>query len=246
MADSVDTARDRLLERLGLDRAPARFDEALTHPSWANEHKALGAKDNQRLEFLGDGVLDLCVSEIVLDRMPEADEGALTRAYHALVNTEALASWARLNGVGAALRLGRGAIADGSADRANVLADALEAVVAAVYLDSGLEAARKVSARIVGDAIANIGELVARDPKSQLQESVQAEGAPPPSYRVLSVEGPDNARTFVIGVEIGGVLVAEGRGRSKKLAEQAAAATALAQRAAESAVSTEAMPESPR
>lgn len=247
MADTVENARARLLERLGLARAPARFAEALTHPSFANEQRAPRPSDNQRLEFLGDGVLDLCVSEIVLDRMPDADEGALSRAYHSLVNTEALAAFARNHDVGAALQLGRGALAQRTAERANVLADAVEAIVAAVYLDGGLDAARALSTRIVADGMARIDEIVARDPKTALQELVQARGAEAPSYRVLSSEGPPHARTFVVAVEIDGVLVAEGRGRSKKLAEQAAAAAALALGAAGPAEPPpEAPPESPR
>lgn len=230
MSDPVLEARKALLSRLGLDRPPARFDEALTHPSWKNENRSSEISDNQRLEFLGDGVLDLCVSELLLRKMPAADEGALSRAYIALVNTEALARWARANDVGPALRLGRGAIADKSAERESVLADAVEAVLAAVYLDGGLDAARQVTRRIVGDELLRLDDLTARDPKSQLQEVLQAEGGVPPSYRVRSIEGPDNARTFVVEASIGGEVIAEGRGRSKKQAEQAAAAAALESR----------------
>lgn len=227
MSDTITEARRILLERLGLAAPPARFDEALTHPSWANENRALKARDNQRLEFLGDGVLDLCVSEILLEKMAGADEGALSRAYHALVNTEALARWARESCVGASLRLGRGARADGSADRANVLADAVEAVLAAVYLDGGLEAARHVTLRIVADGLARLEDLTARDPKSELQELLQGAGGTAPSYHVCSMEGPDNARIYVVEVSIDGQVAAQGSGRSKKQAEQAAAAAAL-------------------
>lgn len=227
MSDPVLEARKALLLRLGLDRPPARFDEALTHPSWKNENRSSEVGDNQRLEFLGDGVLDLCVSELVIEKMPKADEGALSRAYIALVNTEALARWAKANDVGPALRLGRGAIADKSAERATVLADAVEAILAAVYLDGGLGAARKVTLRIVGDELLRLEKLTARDPKSQLQEVLQAEGGVPPSYRVRDIEGPDNARVFVVEAFVEGEVIGEGRGRSKKQAEQAAATAAL-------------------
>lgn len=230
MSDPVLEARRALLEKLGLDHPPARFDEALTHPSWTNENRSSLSPDNQRLEFLGDGVLDLCVSELLLEKMPDADEGALSRAYIALVNTEALARWARANAVGPALRLGKGAIAERSAERANVLADAMEAILAAVYLDGGLDAARDVTRTIIGDGLDRIDELTARDPKSELQEVLQAEGGAPPSYQVRSIEGPPNARIYFVEAVIDGQVVAEGHGRSKKQAEQAAAAVVLEDR----------------
>lgn len=227
MKPPFEKAREALLEKLGLDRPPARFDEALTHPSWTNENRSKGMPDNQRLEFLGDGVLDLCVSEILLEAMPEADEGELSRAYIALVNTQALARWAKANQVGQALRLGRGAIADKSAERANVLADAVEALLAAIYLDGGLDAARKATHCIIGDDLSRLDELTARDPKSELQELVQAGGAPPPTYRTVGVEGPPNAPEFVVELTIDDKVVATGRASSKKRAEKNAAATAL-------------------
>lgn len=228
MSDSITEARKALLSRLGLERAPARFDEALTHPSWKNENRSSPVDDNQRLEFLGDGVLDLCVSELVMNKMPQADEGSLSRAYIALVNTEALAKWARANGVGPAIRLGRGAIADKSSERPNVLADAVEAILAAVYLDGGLEAAEQVVLRIVGDGIHRLEELAARDAKSRLQELLQAESRLPPSYRVREVEGPPNEPVYIVEAWIDDKVAGEGRGRTKKQAEQAAAAEVLA------------------
>ena len=224
----LQRARADLLARLGLAVAPRDFEEALTHPSYANEHRAEGIADNQRLEFLGDAVLDLCVSEILLERLPDSDEGILSRAYGALVNGESLARWARDNAVGAALRVGRGAATTGISDRTNVLADAVEALVAAVYLDGGLEGARRVSALIVGDGLSDMAELGRRDAKTTLQELVQAHGGAAPAYHVVAVEGPDHDRRFVMSVELGGQSVAEGRGRTKKLAEQAAATAALA------------------
>jgi ribonuclease III len=227
MPKSVEEARARLLERLGLEQAPPHFDEALTHPSYANEHRAEHIADNQRLEFLGDAVLDLCVSELLLEKLSESDEGVLSRAYGALVNAEALAGWARASGVGPALLVGKGANATGIRERTNVLADAVEAIAAAVYLEGGLPAARRLAWLIVEDRLASATELSRRDPKTTLQELLQSGGAPAPNYRVLSVEGPDHERQFVIGVEVDGEVVAEGRGRTKKLAEQAAAAAAL-------------------
>jgi ribonuclease-3 len=224
----IERARAELLSRLGLEAPPPHFAEALTHPSYANEHRAEGVADNQRLEFLGDAVLDLCVSELLLEKLPASDEGTLSRAYGALVNGESLARWARENGVGEALRVGKGATTTGISTHTNVLADAVEALVAAVYLDGGLAAARRISALIVAAGLADATELSRRDAKTALQELVQARGAPAPAYHVVAVEGPDHDRRFVMSVDIGGVSVAEGKGRTKKLAEQAAATAALA------------------
>lgn len=235
---------DDLLQRLGeagvdLGVAPGdegglpHLEEALTHPSFANEQKPGRRADNQRLEFLGDAVLGLLASELLMQRFPAAKEGELSLMRSLLVNTDALAAWARRIGLGAALRLGRGADAAGERERDNVLADAVEALVGAVFLDRGIEVARRLSAAIVGDPLARLGasSAVGRDPKSELQEQVQAEGGPSPRYRVVGVEGPDHRRAFVVVVEVDGEILGEGRGRSKKLAEQAAARAAIAARA---------------
>jgi ribonuclease-3 len=227
MAKSIDDARNDLLARIGLTEPPRHFEQALRHPSYSNEHRTENLADNQRLEFLGDAVLDICVSELLLERLPEADEGVLSRAYGALVNGESLARWARDNGVGAALQVGKGAAATGINERTNVLADTVEALVAAIYLDGGLDAARAVSALIVEKGLADVAELGRRDAKTTLQELLQAGGGEAPAYRLLSVEGPDHDREFLMAVEVAGKRLAEGRGRTKKLAEQAAASAAL-------------------
>src|SRR5262249_43448562 len=153
-SSNLAQARAALLARLGLARAPARFDEALTHPSYANEHRRERVPDNQRLEFLGDGVLDLCVSEALLEALPEANEGVLSRAYAALVDTETLASWGREVALGEALQVGKGALHSGIRDQSSVLADAVEALIAAVYVDSGLDAARQLARLIIKDKVA--------------------------------------------------------------------------------------------
>jgi ribonuclease-3 len=228
MPSPREHALAELLRMLGLTNAPALFERALTHPSYANEHREnQNVQDNQRLEFLGDAVLDLCVSEILLERLPSADEGVLSRAYGALVNADALADWARARGVGPALLVGKGAAVSGVPERTNVLADAVEAIIAAVYLDGGLEQARRIAELIVEEGLSRSGELARRDSKTELQEWMQSRGCGAPAYRVMLVEGPAHDRRFVVGVEIDGAIVAQGRGRSKKLAEQAAAALAL-------------------
>lgn len=212
------------------------LDEALTHPSFANEQRPGQRIDNQRLEFLGDAVLGLCASELLMCRFPEAKEGDLSLMRSLLVNTEALAAWARAVEIGRALRLGRGADAAGERSRETVLADAVEAIVGAVYLDRGFDAARGLSAVIVAEPLARLESprAASRDPKSELQEQVQAEGGPSPRYRVTSAEGPDHLREFVVVVEVSGVVLGEGRGRSKKLAEQSAARGAIDARRAQS------------
>src|ERR1700733_9102433 len=165
-------ARERLAAWLGGLIGTADiplFAEALTHPSFANESRA---KDNQRLEFLGDAVLGLCVSELLARAYPEADEGELTRMRSALVNAEALAQWARERGLGECLAMGRGASSAAERDQTNVLADAVEAVVAAVYEARGLDAARALVGEVARGALDEVSRLGARDPKSALQERV--------------------------------------------------------------------------
>lgn len=205
------------------------LEEALTHPSFANEQRGPRRVDNQRLEFLGDAVLGLCVTELLMERFPEAREGELSLMRSALVSADALAAWARDVGLGAHLRLGRGADVAGEREQTNVLADAAESLVAAVYLDRGMDSARALSRRIVDGPLSRLasGALPGRDPKSQLQERVQARGLPSPRYLVVDTEGPDHDRVFLVAVEVGGEAIGQGRGRSKKLAEQAAARAAL-------------------
>jgi ribonuclease-3 len=201
-----------------------RFDEALTHPSFANESKA---PDNQRLEFLGDAVLGLCVSELLAANFPNADEGALTRMRSALVNADALARWARIVNVGNCIMLGRGARASGERDQTNVLADAVEAIVAAVYEALGLDAARALVREVVREPLAATDLLDGRDPKSELQERLQAQGLAAPIYKVVGTSGPPHEPIFVVAVFSGDDVLAQGEGRSKRLAERAAAAAAL-------------------
>jgi ribonuclease-3 len=217
--------RMKLAAILGTEAAIARFDEALTHPSFSNE---TGLPHNQRLEFLGDAVLGLCVSELLQARFPDADEGSLTRMRSALVNATALARFAKKIDLGASLALGRGARTSGEREGLNVLADAVEALVAAVYDALGLEAARKLTFAVVEDPLAELGSDKTLDPKSALQERVQARGEPTPTYRVVKSEGPAHDPTFVVEVLVGERVLAQGEGASKKAAERAAAMAALA------------------
>ena len=232
-----------LADRLRIESDLPHLDEALTHPSFANEQRGRCA-DNQRLEFLGDAVLGLLVGELLMERLPTAKEGELSLLRSLLVNAEALATWARVVGVGPALRLGRGADAAGERERENVLADAVEAIVGAVYLDRGTTAARALATAIVSEPLGRLegSSTVGRDAKSELQEQVQARGGSSPRYRVVDAVGPDHRREFVVVVEVDGAMLGEGRGRSKKLAEQAAARAAIDARAAAAALPIDAAP----
>lgn len=205
------------------------LEEALTHTSFANEQRRSKRADNQRLEFLGDAVLGFLVSELLMDRYPSAREGELTSMRAMLVNTEALAAWARSVGLRRALRLGKGADASGEGERDSSLADAAEALVAAVYLDRGIEDARALVATMVEDGLVDASEIgaIGKNAKGQLQEHVQAGGGEAPRYVLEHEEGPPHRRVFVVAVEVNGEVIGRGRGRSKKIAEQAAAREAL-------------------
>jgi ribonuclease-3 len=216
---------ERIAQLFGLPAEAPHLGEALTHPSFANEQRTSG--HNQRLEFLGDSVLGFCVSELLFARFPEADEGALTRMRAQLVNAEALSAWARKEELAQDLRLGRGAGAAGLRESTNVLADAVEALIAAVYLDVGLEAARAVCQRVVDDELQALERDGTRDPKSELQERLQAIGGDAPTYELIETGGPAHQRWFRVGVRQGDRQLAEGSGRSKRAAERAAATEAL-------------------
>jgi ribonuclease III len=216
--------RDRMAALVGLPSDSPRLDEALTHPSYSNERRDL--RDNQRLEFLGDAVLGFCVGELLFMREPTANEGVLTRMRAQLVSAEALSLWAREHDVSKALRLGRGAEAAGLGDATNVLADAVEALVAAVFLERGLDAARALCSSIAEPALRAVGPDL--DPKSELQERLQAQSGVAPSYELVETGGPAHDRWFRVEVRHQGMLLGEGRGKSKRGAERAAAAQALA------------------
>jgi ribonuclease III len=226
----LEKARARIRARIqaivGLPEAAEipRFDEALTHPSYANESSE---PDNQRLEFLGDAVLGLCVSELLARTRPDADEGALTRMRSALVNAEALAMWARAERIGEGLALGKGARSGTEREQTNVLADAVEALVACVYEAHGLEGARRLVEEVVQAPMQEASRLGSRDPKSLLQEQVQARGLAAPIYRVRGMRGPQHDPTFEVEVLVGDEVLGLGEGRSKRVAERAAALAAL-------------------
>lgn len=217
-------AQAALARRLGHEFArPALLTEALTHPSLGGP----GHVDNQRLEFLGDRVLGLVMAEALHAADPAAREGQLAPRYNALVRREACAAVAEEIGLGAALRLGRSEKLSGGRRKAALLADAMEAVIAAVYLDGGFDAARDMILRLWADRIAGV-EADARDPKTALQEWAQARGAPPPRYAEVARDGPAHAPRFTVAARLPGGAEAQATAGSKRAAEQAAAAELLA------------------
>ncbi len=208
-------------------RDPALLQLALTHGSLGYESQRAQA-DNQRLEFLGDAVLQLTLSHLLFQRLPQADEGVLTQARAQIVSTKALARLARRISLGSHLRLGRGEEANGGRDRDSTLADALEAIAGAIHLDAGSDAAQRFAARLFAADLESLshGPLDA-NPKGQLQELIQAVGTTSPLYRILGEEGPDHAKNFIATVEWQGSELGRGSGHSKKEAEVQAAQAAL-------------------
>jgi ribonuclease-3 len=202
---------------------------ALTHKSFVNENPTLGREDNERLEFLGDAVLDLAVGHLLMERFPVRSEGELSKRRAAIVNEQGLSDVAGALGLGEWLFLGRGEEQTGGRRKASLLADACEAVVAAVYLDGGFDAAFRVIRRLFQDRLGAADKPGGEDYKTQLQEVVQAELRQVPRYLVVAEHGPDHEKTFIVAVQIGGQEVARGSGRSKKEAEQRAAQLALDQ-----------------
>jgi ribonuclease-3 len=208
-----------MLETWGITVSWDLLREALTHSSYANENDT---QSNERLEFLGDAVLELVVSEYLYRTLPQEPEGVLTRRRAALVCEETLATGAvRLN-LGETLRLGRGEESQGGRERPALLADAVEAVIGAVYLSGGLEAARTFIRQLISPYLS--GELELRvDYKTELQELLQRSGDVKIEYRVVRSVGPDHARRFTVALAVNGAERSRGQGASKKEAEQHAA-----------------------
>ncbi len=200
---------------------------ALTHPSVAHEQGA-PVQHNQRLEFLGDAVLQLILTRELYEKFPTFDEGSLTKARAKLVNQSSLAEHARALDLGAHLVLSRGEEISGGRERASALADAFEALLGAIFLDGGFAAAREFILREFGAAFGEPGELPGiENPKGELQELLQARSPEAPEYHVVSTAGPDHDRVFECTVQHEGVELARGRGKSKKAAESDAALAAL-------------------
>jgi ribonuclease-3 len=203
--------------------------EALTHRSFINEAREPGLRDNQRLEFFGDAVLSLLISSRLLDLFPASCEGNLSKARAALVDEATLANLAEGICLGECLSLGRGEEKTGGRKKKSVLADAFEALVAAVYLDGGIDGAKLLVDRFFGPLMES-GKIhgVARDHKTRFQELSQALYGIVPLYRVENISGPDHDRLFTVVACVGQKSFGKGSGRTKKEAEQSAAREALA------------------
>ncbi|MBC7256632.1 MAG: ribonuclease III [Chloroflexi bacterium] len=212
----------------------AILEEALTHSSFVNENPESGAKDNQRLEFLGDALLGFAVGDWLFRHYPEAQEGELTSLRAWIVCTESLAGIAREFALGDYLRLGHGEAASGGAERPANLCAAFEAVVGAIYLDRGLEEAVRWVHRLLDRRAQEIeAQRWRKNAKSLLQEYTQAVLHITPSYRIVREEGPDHAKVFTAQVLVGDEVWGEGTGPSKQAAQQAAAEAAYAHRVTE-------------
>ena len=227
--DSPEISLGELESLLGISfRNPELLRLALSHRSWA---QGAGAPSNERLEFLGDAVLDVTIADYVYARFPERSEGDLTKLKAVAVSEVILARAARRLGLGRFLLLAKGEEMSGGRERPSLLADAMEAIIAGIYLDQGLEAAAQFVLRTLEESLTAIerGELE-QDYKTSLQELVQETYHQPPSYRSIDESGPDHDKTFVVEARVGNVILGVGAGKSKKEAEQVAARNSLESR----------------
>ena len=234
MADRRAQAVAALARNLGHDfRDPSLLDQALTHASVGEgaERDARGRPflDNQRMEFLGDRVLGLLVADRLMRDLPTADEGEMSSRLHALVDKPTCARVAEAMGVGGAMRLSPGEAKQGGRRREGILGDAMEAILAAVWLDGGIDAARRVFERAWAAELAAPPRRALTNPKSALQEWALGQGRPLPTYRIVERTGSDHAPTFTVEASVAGYEPLTARGRSRQEAEKAAA-TALLQR----------------
>jgi len=225
----LDENISRLKSKIGFQWLnPSLLTQALTHSSCVHESRGQGLHHNQRLEFLGDAVLELLISEYLYQKFPDRTEGELTKMRAASVCEPSLAKVARGLDLGRCLRMGRGEERSGGRERPSILADAFEALLGAIYLDQGLAAARRFVLQwlspIIEDVIA--GRLD-RDYKTELQETLQQTSPEPLSYIIMNETGPDHDKTFTAGVIYRGKIIGQGSGHSKKEAEQRAAKDAF-------------------
>jgi ribonuclease III len=219
----------QLEERLGVVFANKEIlEEALTHRSYLNEHRGVKRAHNERLEFLGDAVLELAITEELFKKYPEEQEGMLTAYRSALVNTQSLSEVAGDLGIDEFLMLSKGESKETGRARLVIHANAVEAVIGAVHLDQGYAAAKKfISAYVLSRLDEVVKKRLWQDAKSRFQEGAQEHESTTPSYKTLDEVGPDHDKKFTVGVFIGDELIAKGEGKAKQEAEQSAAEAAL-------------------
>ncbi|TVQ78429.1 MAG: ribonuclease III [Bradymonadales bacterium] len=221
----MSETRKLLLQKLGIRfKQPEHLELALTHRSFVHEKKLSLDQSNERLEFLGDAVLGLCISEMLVHAFPREDEGTLSKRRAALVNQKQLARLAESVELGPALKIGKGEEKTGGRKKKSLLCDAFEAVVGAYFLDQGLAQTQKFLERVFVDLLPDSQKLEAsQDYKTKLQEHFQSRFRKSPRYSVLRESGPDHSKTFEVKIEFGGESLATGQGSSKRSAEQDAA-----------------------
>lgn len=205
---------------------PKIIEEALTHRSWVNEHPGI-RDNNERLEFLGDAILEFVVSKELFLKFPSKKEGFLTTLRANLVNTSSLAQTANSLGLGKELFLSKGEEETGGRKNPSLLANTVEAIIGALFIDQGLSKAEEFIQKNILNKTKEMIKQPLKDPKSRLQEKIQAQGLPAPKYTVIKESGPDHQKTFVVKATINGKDLAQGKGRSKSEAEQNAAKEAL-------------------
>lgn len=223
---------ERLQQRLGYtfgDRGILL--QSLTHTSYGHEYlqdKAIAFRDNERLEFLGDAILDVIISDLLLETFPNANEGQLSKMRASVVNEKTLAEIARVIGLNEHVRLGKGETQTGGGNKPSILSSTFEAVIAAIYLDGGYNAVYPVVRHLFAPMFqSEMGTLPFCDHKTQLQEIVQARHKVTPTYHLVQTTGPDHAKTFCVEVRMNGKTMATAEGSSKKEAEQNAARSAI-------------------
>lgn len=225
----MDSVLSLLEEKIGYQFRDINLAlQALTHPSFEHESVAASNGDYQRLEFLGDAILGMLLAEILYLKFPDKNEGELSRYRSQIADQETLAGIARSRGLGELILLGRGEELSAGRDKDSILADVLEALIGASYLDSGLDTARLLISTLFENAITSlVSGSRCKDAKSELQEILSARQLQTPVYQLLGETGPPHDRRFRFQVLIGDAMAVEGEGRSKKSAQQAAAAKAL-------------------
>jgi ribonuclease III len=219
----------KLQQKMGVEfKNPQFLELALTHTSYVHEHRMKISESNERLEFLGDAVLNFCIAEMLVKAFPEEPEGVLSKRRAALVNQKQLARLSELIEVGSALKLGKGEEKTGGRTKESLLGDAFEAVVGALYLDQGLMAVKKYLSQVFSELIPQSKSVeTSRDYKTRLQEYHQQLFKKSPRYFLESESGPDHSKTFEVRIEFQGKVLGRGKGKSKREAEQEAARKAF-------------------